>query len=148
MVDEVVCGCILLKNACKPCLTDIRPRVFKAELPQRHCHHLLSCFSPPFLHFPATVFRWFNLLETVLQFAATACTIVSGAIAERAKFEAYILYSFFMAAWVIPSAPIADRTMVVACGCIMRPFTLHRLHPSSAMLVRPAKASYGPDGSW
>lgn len=34
------------------------------------------------------------------QFAATACTIVSGALAERAKFEAYILYSFFMAAWV------------------------------------------------
>ena len=36
------------------------------------------------------------------QFAATACTIVSGAIAERTKFEAYILYSFFMAAWVYP----------------------------------------------
>ena len=36
------------------------------------------------------------------QFAATACTIVSDAIAERAKFEAYILYSFFMAAWVYP----------------------------------------------
>ena len=37
-----------------------------------------------------------------LQFAATACTIVSGAIAERARFESYILYSFFMAAWVYP----------------------------------------------
>lgn len=36
------------------------------------------------------------------QFAATACTIVSGAIAERAKFEAYMCYSFFMAAWVYP----------------------------------------------
>ncbi|KAK9862455.1 hypothetical protein WJX84_006465 [Apatococcus fuscideae] len=35
-------------------------------------------------------------------FAATACTIVSGAIAERTKFEAYILFSFFMAAWVYP----------------------------------------------
>jgi Amt family ammonium transporter len=35
-------------------------------------------------------------------FAATACTIVSGAIAERAKFESYIFYSFFMAAWVYP----------------------------------------------
>jgi len=35
-------------------------------------------------------------------FAATACTIVSGALAERARFEAYILYSFFMAAWVYP----------------------------------------------
>jgi ammonium transporter, Amt family len=27
---------------------------------------------------------------------------VSGAIAERAKFESYILYSFFMAAWTYP----------------------------------------------
>ena len=36
------------------------------------------------------------------QFAATACTIVSGAIAERARFESYILYSGFMAAWVYP----------------------------------------------
>ena len=36
------------------------------------------------------------------QFAATACTIVSGAIAERARVEAYVLYSFFMAAWVYP----------------------------------------------
>ncbi len=27
---------------------------------------------------------------------------MSGAIAERAKFEAYICYSFFMAAWVYP----------------------------------------------
>jgi Amt family ammonium transporter len=40
------------------------------------------------------VFQW--------SFAATACTIVSGAIAERTKFETYILYSFFMAAWVYP----------------------------------------------
>ena len=36
------------------------------------------------------------------QFAATACTIVSGAIAERARVEAYVIYSFFMAAWVYP----------------------------------------------
>lgn len=35
-------------------------------------------------------------------FAATACTIVSGALAERAKFESYVMYSFFMAAWVYP----------------------------------------------
>lgn len=36
------------------------------------------------------------------QFAATACTIVSGAIAERARFESYVLYTSFMAAWVYP----------------------------------------------
>lgn len=39
-------------------------------------------------------------MSPAVQFAATACTIVSGALAERAKFEAYIMYSFFMAAWV------------------------------------------------
>ena len=38
----------------------------------------------------------------VMQFAATACTIVSGAIAERTRFEAYLLYSFFMSSWVYP----------------------------------------------
>ncbi|KAK9809380.1 hypothetical protein WJX73_010467 [Symbiochloris irregularis] len=40
------------------------------------------------------VFQW--------SFAATACTIVSGAIAERARFESYLLYSVFMAGWVYP----------------------------------------------
>ncbi len=37
-----------------------------------------------------------------MQFAATACTIVSGAIAERTRLEAYIMYSFFMSSWVYP----------------------------------------------
>lgn len=49
------------------------------------------------------------------QFAATACTIVSGAIAERAKFEAYICYSFFMAAWVYPVRPPVMLCRAVAC---------------------------------
>ena len=48
-------------------------------------------------------FRCILLIRRLpLQFAATACTIVSGAIAERTKFETYILYSFFMSAWVYP----------------------------------------------
>lgn len=47
--------------------------------------------APQYYHW---IFQW--------AFAATACTIVSGAIAERTRFEAYFFYSFFMAAWVYP----------------------------------------------
>lgn len=35
-------------------------------------------------------------------FAATAATIVSGCVAERATFEAYMTYSFLLSAWVYP----------------------------------------------
>ena len=48
-------------------------------------------FAPQYYQW---LFQW--------SFAATACTIVSGAIAERTRFEAYFAYSFFMAAWVYP----------------------------------------------
>jgi Amt family ammonium transporter len=35
-------------------------------------------------------------------FAATSATIVSGAIAERARFDTYLIYSFFVSIWVYP----------------------------------------------
>jgi len=35
-------------------------------------------------------------------FAATGATIVCGAVAERARFDTYLVYSFFMSFWVYP----------------------------------------------
>ncbi|KAH9260678.1 hypothetical protein BASA81_001145 [Batrachochytrium salamandrivorans] len=42
----------------------------------------------------------FNFWLFEFCFAATAATIVSGAVAERCRFETYLLTSFYMSAWV------------------------------------------------
>ena len=78
------------------------------------------------------------------QFAATACTIVSGAIAERARVEAYIIYSFFMAAWVYP---VIIHSIWAGAGWASmfrwgprssaRWLVLHRPHPACMPLAIP-----------
>ena len=62
-----------------------------------------------------------------MQFAATACTIVSGAIAERARFESYLLYSGFMAAWVYPIIAHASWSPSGWVGMFRCAFSLHEV---------------------
>lgn len=90
-------------------------------------------------------------------FAATAATIVSGAMAERTKFKAYLVYSLFISAiiyplsghWVwgggwlsqleVPMIDFAGSTVVHAVGGVVA--------ITGAIALGPRIGKYSPDGT-
>jgi Amt family ammonium transporter len=107
---------------------------------------------------PGTHWNWtFLIFQTV--FAATAATIVSGAMAERTKFVGYLVYSFFISLFIYPIfgswawgglldgggwlenlgfLDFAGSTVVHSVG--------GWLALAGAIVLGPRMGKYGPDG--
>lgn len=107
---------------------------------------------------PGTDWNWtFLIFQTV--FAATAATIVSGAMAERTKFVSYLVYSFFISLLIYPIfgswawgglldgggwlekmgfLDFAGSTVVHSIG--------GWLALAGAIILGPRMGKYGPDG--
>ncbi|KAK9809026.1 hypothetical protein WJX72_008127 [[Myrmecia] bisecta] len=79
-------------------------------------------------------------------FAATAATIVSGAIAERAKIESYLFYSFFMTAWVYP---VITHSVWSFSGwaSMFRNNNNHGLSSNGALLFRSGAIDFAGSGA-
>ena len=99
----------------------------------------------------------FWMFQTV--FAATAATIVSGAMAERTKFGAYILYSIFLTAFVYPifgswawgslyqgSGWLEGRGFIDFAGSTVVHSVGGWAALAGAMVLGPRLGRYGPDG--
>jgi Amt family ammonium transporter len=99
----------------------------------------------------------FWMFQTV--FAATAATIVSGAMAERTKFGAYIMYSVFLTAFVYPifgswawgslyqgSGWLEGRGFIDFAGSTVVHSVGGWAALAGAMVLGPRLGRYGPDG--
>jgi Amt family ammonium transporter len=97
-------------------------------------------------------------------FAATAATIVSGAMAERTKFSAYLIYSFFISLFIYPvfghwawgnlmnpsnadsGAWLARRGFIDFAGSTVVHSVGGWAALAGAIVLGPRLGKYGPDG--
>lgn len=87
-------------------------------------------------------------------FCATAATIVSGAMAERTRFTAYLIYSFFISAFIYPIVGhwiwgggwLAKLGMVDFAGSTVVHSVGGWTALSGALLLGPRTGKYGPNG--
>ena len=72
---------------------------------------------------------------------------MSGAIAERARLEAYILYSFFMASWVYPILTHSIWSQsgwasMLRCACVNPPYAFTTLRNPRFLTVKEANRPF------
>ena len=88
-------------------------------------------------------------------FAATAATIVSGAMAERTKFVSYLIYSVFITAFIYPVVGhwiwgggwLAEKGMWDFAGSTVVHSVGGWLALCGALMLGPRLGKYNPDGS-
>jgi Amt family ammonium transporter len=88
-------------------------------------------------------------------FAATAATIVSGAMAERTKFPAYLFYSFFICAliypvvghWIWGGGWLSSKGMIDFAGSTVVHSVGGWAALAGALLLGPRLGKYNRDGS-
>ncbi len=89
-----------------------------------------------------------------LVFAGTAATIVSGAVAERIKYSAFIVFSFIMGTliypitghWIWGGGWLADRGMYDFAGSTVVHSVGGWAALTGAAMLGPRLGKYGPDG--
>jgi ammonium transporter, Amt family len=95
----------------------------------------------------------FWIFQTV--FAATAATIVSGAVAERIKFKNYLIYSVFISAlvypivghWIWGNGWLADMGMIDFAGSTVVHSVGGWAGLAGAIMLGPRLGKYNKDGS-
>ena len=107
---------------------------------------------------PGSDWNWtFLIFQTV--FAATAATIVSGAMAERTKFVSYLVYSFFITLFIYPifgswawgglldgGGWLEKKGFLDFAGSTVVHSVGGWLALAGAIILGPRKGKYGPDG--